>query len=182
MGTITVKISDLTGKIIEEQEQVARLVVEEHPHFNGPITLEALPSEIEEQLPQNSDYVALSYYPPNGELQRRVLMPLEEFNNLFEESDPETVLQTALANQQEEQQVETPRRGGQRATTRKDRVDYSSPEHAGEPHRGSISEDEKVYVREHLDEVNARLREKGMREIDPSNPKLAERYGLSPAE
>lgn len=177
MGTITVKVSDLTGKIIDQEEQVARLVVEEHPHFDKPITLEGLPSEIEKQLPEDSEYVALSYFPPGEGQPRQVLMPLDKFNSLFEESDPETVLQTALANQQEEQPKS--RRGGQRAATK---IDYSSSEHAGEPHRGSISEDEKEYVREHLDEVNLRLREKGMREIDPSDPKLANRYGLSPVE
>ena len=182
MGTITVKVSDLTGKIIDQEEQAARLVVEQHPHFDKAITLEALPSEIEEQLPEGSEYVALSYYPPSGEPQRRILVPLDQFNNLFEESDPETVLQTALANQQEKPQVETSRRGGQRAATKKERTDYTSPQHAGEPHRGLISQAEKDYVREHLEEVNTRLREKGVREIDPSDPKLADRYGLSPVE
>ena len=176
MGTITVKVSDLTGKIIDQEEQIGRLVVEQHPHFDKPITLEALPSEIEEQLPQDSEYVALSYYPPGEGQPRQVLMSLDKFNSLFEESDPETVLQTALAYQQEEPKRP---RGTQKATTK---IDYSSSEHAGEPHRGSISEDEKEYVREHLDEVNLRLREKGMREIDPSDPKLANRYGLSPVE
>ena len=175
MGTIKVKVSDLTGKLIDQEEQVARLVVEEHPHFDKPITLEALPSEIEGQLPEDSEYVALSYYPPSGEPQRRVLVPLDKFNSLFEESDPETILQTALASQQEEH-AETRPRGTQKATTK---VDYSSPEHAGEPHRGLISQAEMDYVREHLAEVNKRLRKKAMREIDSSDPKMAERYGLT---
>jgi hypothetical protein len=33
-------------------------------------------------------------------------------------------------------------------------------------------------VREHLDRINRRLREAGIREIDPSNPAMKERYGL----
>jgi hypothetical protein len=36
-----------------------------------------------------------------------------------------------------------------------------------------------VYVREHLDEVNARLRENNQRQIDPTDPRMAERYGLT---
>lgn len=174
MGTITVKVSDLTGKIIDQEEQVARLVIEEHPHFNESVTLEVLPSEIEEKLPQDSEYVALSYYPSDGEKQRRILMPLGEFNNLFEDSDSETVLQTALANQQKEK-GKTRSERVQKAT---EKIDYSSPEHAGEPHRGVISQAEQDYVQEHLDDVNARLQEKGMREIDPNDRKMSERYGL----
>ena len=54
-----------------------------------------------------------------------------------------------------------------------------SPEHAGEPHRGRITEAEQAYVREHLDEVNKRLRGKGMRTIDPADPTMWERYGLA---
>jgi hypothetical protein len=53
-----------------------------------------------------------------------------------------------------------------------------SPEHAGEPHRGRITEAEKSYVREHLDQVNKRLRGKGMRTIDANDPTMRERYGL----
>ena len=47
-----------------------------------------------------------------------------------------------------------------------------------EPHRGRITEAEKSYVREHLDEVNKRLRGNDMRTIDASDPSMRERYGL----
>ena len=49
---------------------------------------------------------------------------------------------------------------------------------AGEPHRGRITDQEKRLVREHLDEVNARLREKGLRTIDPADARMKERYGV----
>jgi hypothetical protein len=52
-------------------------------------------------------------------------------------------------------------------------------ENAGEPHRGRITDAEKAYVREHFDEVNKRLSDKGMRMIDPADPAMQERYGLS---
>ena len=45
-------------------------------------------------------------------------------------------------------------------------------------HPGIVSVTENEYVRNHLDEVNARLREQGKREIDPADPEVAERYGL----
>ena len=62
----------------------------------------------------------------------------------------------------------------------RERIDYASPEHAGMPHRGRTTEAEKHYVRVHLDEVNARRRAAGHPAIDPSDPKMQERYGFSP--
>jgi hypothetical protein len=59
-----------------------------------------------------------------------------------------------------------------------ERIDYSSPEYAGNPHRGRVTEAEAAYVREHFDEVNARLSREGLRMLDPSDPKTKERYGL----
>ena len=38
---------------------------------------------------------------------------------------------------------------------------------------------ERAYVRDHLDEVNERLRQQGQREIDPTDPEVAARYGLT---
>jgi len=59
-----------------------------------------------------------------------------------------------------------------------ERIDYSSPEYAGNPHRGRVTEAEATYVREHLDEVNKRLSQEGLRTLDPSDDKTKERYGL----
>jgi hypothetical protein len=58
------------------------------------------------------------------------------------------------------------------------KIDYSSPEHAGKPHRGRVTEAEAAYVREHFDEVNQRLSREGMRTLDRSDAKVRERYGL----
>lgn len=67
------------------------------------------------------------------------------------------------------------RRGARAA---EEKIDYATAEHAGYPHQGRVSPAEAEYVREHLDAVNARLKTEGKREIDPSDPKVAERYGL----
>jgi hypothetical protein len=100
----------------------------------------------------------------------------DRVNRLFGGEDPSEILRNALREQRRK------RREGQTESTprleRRERIDYASPEHASEPHRGLISEAERAYVREHLEEVNARLREQGMREIDPDDPGMAERYGF----
>lgn len=59
--------------------------------------------------------------------------------------------------------------GGKRTLTEED---------YGFPRRGRTSAEERNYVKNNLDTVNARLRAAGVREIDPSDEKLAERYGL----
>jgi hypothetical protein len=64
------------------------------------------------------------------------------------------------------------------ATAAGDRVDYSSPEHAGNKHRGRVTEAEAAYVRDNFDAVNKRLSDQGQGMLDPSDPKTIKRYGL----
>lgn len=178
MGNVLFKVSDLTGEIVqpEQEAQLTHLVVEQHPDYEEAITLEVLPEDIEGQLPEPTELVLISYN------DQQYLIPVDQFELLFRKQDATAVLERALAAQQEERKG---RRGGRRrqeagTRERRPRIDYTSPEHAGEPHRGTISEAEKAYVRDHLDEVNARLREQGLREIVPDDPEMAERYGVIP--
>jgi hypothetical protein len=99
----------------------------------------------------------------------------------------ETVLSDALATQQEREGRRRSRRGRRTTAERKPRTDYTSPEHAGEPHRGRITDAEKAYIqqeyeRDNLADVNERLERDGLRTIDPEDPEMAERYGLTPAK
>jgi hypothetical protein len=188
MARITMQVSDLTGQEITDTDETIRLIVEYHPDYSEPITLEARPSEIDLDTIAAKDFVVLSYYAPGQKDPQPLFVHLDDFNDLFtsEQLTPDQALQRA---QQSKMEQERSRRRGQRSggsrrsgrqTTVQERpgIDYTSAEHAGEPHRGTISEAEKEYVRNHLDEVNARLREKGMREINPADPETAARYGL----
>jgi hypothetical protein len=65
-----------------------------------------------------------------------------------------------------------------RAASASDRIDYSSPEHAGSKHRGGVTEAEAAYVRDNFDAVNKRLSAEGQEMLDPSDPKTIKRYGL----
>jgi hypothetical protein len=181
MATKTVKVSDLTGEEIGGEENLARLVVEEHPNFPDSVTLEVLPDEVEDKLPEEQNYVRVTYFPPseNGGEGRSLVLSVEEFNSLSTDFDMETVLENALREQQEREGRRRGRRGRRAAGERRARVDYSSPDHAGEPHRGRITDAEKEYVQENLDEVNARLERDGHRPIDRNDPDMAERYGLT---
>ncbi len=183
MATKQIKVSDLSGDEIRNEQQLARLVVEEHPDLSDSVTLEVLPEEVQASIPEEQNYVRLTYYPSeeSGGAAKTFLLSLEAFNNLAQRTDMATVLKNALREQQEQDGRRRGRRTTRRGTgQRRQRRDFASPEHAGEPHRGRITDAEKEYVRNNLDEVNRRLRDKGMREIDPSDPEMAERYGLTP--
>ncbi len=62
---------------------------------------------------------------------------------------------------------------------RADRVDYASLEHAGQPHRGRITDAEKQLVGEHFDEINERLTGQGLRTISLADPEDVDRYDLA---
>src|SRR5215204_2326682 len=181
MATKTVKVSDLTGEEIGGEENLARLVVEEHPNLPGSVTLEVLPEEVEDQLPVEQNYVRVTYFPPseNGGEERSLVLTVEEFNSLSTDFDMDTVLEDALREQQEREGRRRGRRGRRGTGERRPRVDYCSPAHAGEPHRGRITDAEREYVQNNLEEVNTRLSEQGMRLIDPNDRDMAERYGLT---
>jgi hypothetical protein len=182
MGTITVKVSDLTGEQISDERNAARLIVE-HPDFPEPIGLDVLPDEVQPHLTdERRRFVVVSLEDPDNPNPQRYVMSMDEFEDLFQQGDSSSVLQEAFATQQQEAERTTGRTRRRAAGRRqgRQRIDYSSPELAGEPHPGRITEAEKAYVREHLDEVNARLRSQGRREIDPNDPMMAQRYGLGP--
>jgi hypothetical protein len=171
----TVHVSDLSGKQANEDE-LAKLIIHEHSNYRTPITLEVLPDEVGE-LPEDEQYVAIELIQPGERRGRRAIISLDRFNKLASGQDMNTVLMNAVASSGQQRgggQVGALR--GRRA--RKERVDYTSIEYAGRPHRGRITDAEKRVVRTNLEEVNRRLRAARLREINPEDPTLRERYGL----
>jgi hypothetical protein len=171
-----VRVSDLSGKQADEDD-FGRLIVHEHPQYQGPITLDVLPDEIGE-LPESEQYVSIEVIRPGDRRGPRALLSVARFNELASTGDMNTILMNAAGEQRAQ---EAPRRRGrsrQDVKPQAGKVDYSSPEHAGEPHRGRVSPEEAAYVRDHLDEVQRRLSAKRMRLLDPADPKIRERYGL----
>lgn len=98
MGSVLFKVSDLTGEIVqpEQEDQLRALVIEQHPDYEEAITLEISPEDIEGQLPEPTELVLVSY---NAE---QYLLPVEQFELLFRNQDSTAVLERALAAQQEE--------------------------------------------------------------------------------
>jgi hypothetical protein len=171
-----VHVSDLSGKQADEAE-FGKLIVHEHPKYDGPITLEVLPDEIGD-FPEDEAYVRIEYVEPGSRSGRRAILSVERFNKLASSGDMNAILMEAVAERQGRGQQEAPRRLRAAGRTARGKVNYATLEHAGEPHRGRITEAEKELVRGNLDKVNKRLREARKREIDPNDPEMQRRYGL----
>ena len=174
----------MNTELLRNSPNIYTVLMVEHPDFAEPIGLDLSLDEVQSQLSeQQSRFVVVSLEEADNPNPQRYVQPVEEFDNLFQSIDSTTALQRALGIQQREQRGRGRRRSGggrRQGAQRRSRIDYASPEHAGEDHPGRISMAERAYVRDHLDEVNERLRQQGQREIDPTDPELAERYGLQP--
>jgi hypothetical protein len=176
MATKVVHVSDISGKEADEQS-LGRLVVHEHPEYADlPVTLEVLPDEVE-LLKGASRFVTIEWVAPGARKGERMVVSLDDFNLLAGAGQMESAIQDALIAKHRTR----PRSGGGSSAagrSSRGKVNYATLEHAGEPHRGRITEAEKQLVRDNLDQVNRRLRDSGLREIDPSDQAMRDRYGL----
>jgi hypothetical protein len=177
MAVKVVHVSDISGKEADEQS-LGRLVVHEHPEYADlPVTLEVLPEEVE-SLQGASRFVTVEWIPPGARKGERMVVSLDDFNLLAGAGVMESAVQDALITKHRSR----PRSGGgggpAGGRSGRGKVNYATLEHAGEPHRGRITEAEKELVRKNLDQINRRLREAGQREIDPADQAMRDRYGL----
>jgi len=180
MAVKVVHVSDISGKEADEQS-LGQLVVHEHPEYADlPVTLEVLPEEVE-QLQGASRFVTVEWIAPGARRGERMVVSLDDFNLLAGAGVMESAVQDALIAKHRSRPRSSGTGGGGSASggrSGRGKVNYATLEHAGEPHRGRITEAEKELVRKNLDQVNKRLREAGQREIDPSDQAMRDRYGL----
>jgi hypothetical protein len=170
-----VRVSDLSGHQADE-DQFAKLIVHEHPQYQGPITLDVLPEEIGE-LPDSEQYVSIEVIQPGERSGQRALLSLDRFNQLAAGGDMNTIVMNAVAAQQP-QHLPQPRRRGRGRGIRDGQGAAKHTVAWGLPHRGRISPEEAAYVREHLDQIQALRAERGLPLLDPADPRTKQRYGL----
>jgi hypothetical protein len=168
-----VRISDVSGQQADE-DHFAKLIVHEHPQYQGPITLDVLPEEIGE-LPESDQYVSIEVIQPGERNGQRALLSVDRFNKLASSGDMNSILMNAVAEQPPQRPAQPRRRG---RGTRDGQPKGKGKVEWGLPHRGRISPEEAAYVREHLDEVQKLRSERGVPLLDPADPKTKERYGL----
>ena len=175
MGKKTVHISDFSGKVLQHDDEVVSVVVLEHPDLvAGPVRLDAIPAEIESIDDAALDVVVVEIHDRNGHGQpRTVTLTASEFDALATDVPMAQLLKTA-------ERIRPPKAPRKPVT---EKPDYTTPEHAGKPHRGKTTDEEAQLVRDRLDEINTRLAAEGLRQIDPADPDHAARYGFPmPAE
>jgi len=179
MAVKVVHVSDISGKEAEEQS-LGRLVVHEHPEYADlPVTLEVLPDEVE-SLKGSSRFVTVEWFQPGARKGERLTVALDDFNTLANPGVMDSAIQDALISKHRGRPSRSSGSSSGDGAPRSSRskVNYATLEHAGEPHRGRITEAEKELVRNNLDKINKRLRDSDKREIDPENPEMRDRYGL----
>ncbi len=170
MGQKTVRFSDLSGQLIMDDDMPARIVVQEHPELaDGPVEIEALTEEARAIEKGAMRVAVVDLYFAGGET-RRVAMPAEAFDKLAKDKPMSELLVAARPAKRAPRAAAPAARG--------DRLNYATLEHAGKPHRGKVTDEEKQLVRDHLDEINKRLAAEGSRTISLTDPDHVERYGL----
>ena len=172
MGQKTVRFSDLSGQLIMHDDALARIVVHEHPELGDvPVEIEALTEEAETIEDAALRVAVIDLYLPDDIEPRRIVMEADAFDKLATQSSMAELLTAARP-------VRRSTKASASGGSRGDRLDYTTLEHAGKPHKGKITDTEKQLVHDHLDEINERLTEQGLRAISLTDPEHVERYGL----
>jgi hypothetical protein len=182
-----VTISDLTGKPINDDNDIVTIAVLEHPALEHPVQLDAAQNELKGLSGSSKDFVLLEVLSDGGDKRERMVLELADFEALIKSGEPQDVLenaerygvqQPASAVREEPKRRGRPRGSAVGAATKPEKVDYKTLEHAGTPHRGRTTEEEANIVRSNLDTVNRRRVDQGHPPIDPQDPKDAARYGF----
>lgn len=172
MAQRMVRFSDLTNKMIED-EDVVRVVIEQHPALeNGPVEIEVGKEEAALICSDALRVVSLKLYHGDDSAPETVTMEIEAFNKLAGEVDMADVIGKAAP-------AYPPRKQSKPASaSTTEKLDYATLEHAGKPHRGKTTDAEKEIVRDNLDKINERLERDGIRTIRLDDPEMVARYGL----
>ena len=174
MGQKTVRFSDLSGELITRDDTLARIVIHEHPELgDSPVEIEALADEAAVIEKSALRVAVVEVFLPSEEEPRRVTMDAAAFDKLASDKPMSELLLTARPAKP----ARRSRAAAAPATPRS--ISYDTLEHAGEPHKGRITEAERELVRDHLDAINERLAKEGIRTIDPKDPEHVSRYGLT---
>jgi hypothetical protein len=186
VGQKTVRFSDLSGQLITEEDTLARVVVLEHPELgDSPVEFEALADEALAVEKAALRVAVVELHLPGEEEPRRVTVDLAAFDALATDTAMSELLITARPARRAARSASATSSRGSRAssgtggTGGTGKVNYATLEHAGEPHKGKITDTERQLVQQHFEEINDRLVGQGLRTISLADPDHVERYGLA---
>ena len=169
-----------------QDDPLARIVIHEHPELgDGPVEIEVLADEAKVIEKAALRVAMVDIYLAGEDEPRRVAMDAAAFDKLATERPMAELLVQAprariakRASRASGQGAPSAGASGTAGTAKGER-DYATLEHAGKPHRGKTTDEEKALVREHFDEINDRLAAEGLRTISLGDPEHVERYGLA---
>jgi hypothetical protein len=183
VGQKTVRFSDLSGQLITEDDALARIVVHDHPELgDSPVEFEALTDEAKVIEKAALRVAIVELHVPGEDEPRRVVVDAAAFDALATDTPMNELLITARPARPARRASKTTSGAASSTSTSTStsggRVNYATPEHAGEPHKGKTTDLEKRLVRDHFDEINDRLVAQGLRTISLADPEHVEHYGL----
>jgi hypothetical protein len=170
----------LSGQLIMQDDALARIVIHEHPELgDGPVEIEVLADEAKVIEKAGLRVALVDIYLAGEEEPRRVAMDAAAFDQLAtERTMAELLIQAPRARATKRSSARSASGSGAGASASRGDRDYATLEHAGKPHRGKTTDEEKALVREHFDEINDRLAAEGLRTISLADADHVERYGL----
>jgi hypothetical protein len=172
-------VSDLSGREIPEG-QGGRVIVQSHPAIVNPVVLDVAAEELDRLQPTKIDIVNLVVYGPDG-ARWPVAMELKQFTSLFgKDVDVDEVLANARPSDEPEPargRAKKPRAAA-RSVSRGEHVDYTAPDKFGQIHRGRVTYDEALQVRNDREQASLNREAQTGMPIDWDDPKEIKRYGL----
>jgi hypothetical protein len=186
VGQKTVRFSDLSGQLITEEDTLARVVVFDHPELgDSPVEFEALTDEVLAIDKAALRVAVVELHLPGEEEPRRVTVDLDAFDAMATDTPMSELLITARPARKSSRSASATSSRGSRAsnsgaaTSPAGKVNYATLEHAGEPHKGKITDTERQLVQQNFEQINDRLVNQGLRTISLADPDHVERYGLA---
>src|ERR1700761_8089870 len=139
VGQKTVRFSDLSGQLITEEDTLARVVVLEHPELgDSPVEFEALSDEALALDKAALRVAVVELHLPGEDEPRRITVDLDGFDAMATDTAMSELLITARPARKSSRSAAATSSRGSRASgsSSAGKVNYSSLEHAGAPHKG----------------------------------------------
>lgn len=177
-------ISDLTHNAIMDDSEAVTIAVLKHPDLEQAVQLDASAHEAGVLRGHaKSNLVIVELISDGGDKRESLILSKDDFESAFTVEDVQSVLEEAEdyrpgGSRSAPVPARTPEAPRKAAKSAADKVNYKELPHAGMPHRGRTTEEEAQVVRENLEEVNKNRVAAGHPEIDLSNQKDVDRYGL----
>lgn len=173
MGTKSVVFSDLSGEQLSDDNH-ARVVVT----MPGKSYAQALDMSLDEAaklVGRKIDLITFTVFTPNRPA-HEVQVEASALEKIFEGIDFERVLESAPRT--DSARPAAPRR---RASTPRSasKIDYSSPEYAGQLHRGRLTDAEIAWVQANREAASANRARQTGKPIDWQDPAEIKRYRLA---